>query len=545
MQHSGFTKALPVYICHRFVRRFVDNTQIRRRVVSVLNFTAIDFETANSYRGSPCAVGIVKVRDGMVVHEQSLLVQPPMNVSSFSPFNIGIHGITPTMVANAPQWSEVLPAMMDVIDGDVVVAHNAAFDTGVIRDACNADGIDWPELEFLCTLVLSRAAFSLPSYRLPFVTEACGFPLVDHHNALADAQAVVGIIQDLAAKSKTATVHDLATAYKVRLGRMHAGTYRWAVSISSSSGTSNLALKEANPDADPDGYLYGRVVVFTGGLEIMVRQTAWDEVVRVGGVPEENTTKRTNVLVIGGLRPEQLKPGATLSRKAQKAFELQDAGQEIELMTEADFLQVIGTDQSSGGVSNLVERTPTDRVVVATKLPREQKAPRQLRRSPLPTDQPCSIPECPNIAAFKTRSKPTWCDGHITEILRQGGISPLESFTRPDDWRLTSCLTCGCIAHYRFVYTLDKNAVGEATCRACFWRQWALDSLALQGQFANHTPGSVEAAQQHANANGYEYLAPLQDPSNQHSPHRVECKRCGRISAQRLADIGFGCTCAR
>jgi DNA polymerase-3 subunit epsilon len=39
-----------------------------------LDFTAIDFETANSYRGSPCSVGLVKVRDGQIVDESFTLI---------------------------------------------------------------------------------------------------------------------------------------------------------------------------------------------------------------------------------------------------------------------------------------------------------------------------------------------------------------------------------------------------------------------------------------------------------------------------------------
>lgn len=73
----------------------------------------------------------------------------------------------------------------------------------------------------------------------------------------------------------------------------------------------------------------------------MRRQDAWDEVVRAGGLPEQNTTKTTNVLVLGDFNLATPVPGAALSKKAQRAFELQDSGQEIELMTEADFIQVL------------------------------------------------------------------------------------------------------------------------------------------------------------------------------------------------------------
>ena len=122
----------------------------------MLDYTALDFETANSYRGSPCAVGLIRVRDGMIVDQQRHLMRPPEEVDCFAPFNVWVHGITAEMVVNAPRWHEILPAIVDYIGDDVVIAHNAAFDTGVIRDACAVGGEEWPSLNFLCTLVMAR-----------------------------------------------------------------------------------------------------------------------------------------------------------------------------------------------------------------------------------------------------------------------------------------------------------------------------------------------------------------------------------------------------
>lgn len=306
----------------------------------MLDFTAIDFETANGYRGSPCAVGLVKVRDGIAVDERRWLIRPPEAVDWFAPFNVQLHGITPEMVESAPRWRDVLPLIIDFIDGDPLVAHNAGFDIGVIRYACAVDNIEWPELRFLCTLVLARRAFRLPSYRLPFVTDACGFELQGHHDALADARAVVGIVRSIASAQRTEDLAELAAAHQVVVGRMSAGIHRGSV-CTTGGGGSALVAPEANPNADPDGYLYGRVVVFTGALMSMTRQIAWQEVVRAGGIPAYNTTKRTNVLVLGDFNPANLRPGATFSGKAHRAFQLQDKGQDIELMTELDFLQVL------------------------------------------------------------------------------------------------------------------------------------------------------------------------------------------------------------
>lgn len=307
----------------------------------MLDFTAIDFETANSFRGSPCSVGLVKVRGGVVVDERHWLIRPPEQVDRFDPFNVRMHGITAEMVADAPRWNVVLPQIVNFIGGDVVVAHNAGFDTSVIRYACAADGIEWPSLTFLCTLVIARRAFSLPSYRLPFVTEACGVVLQGHHDALADARAVVDIVRRMVSSGGVDDLHGLAALHGVRVGTMASGIYSGSIRTSPGGSCGALVAPDANSEADVDGYLYGRVVVFTGALMSMTRQLAWDEVVRSGGRPEENTTKRTNVLVLGSFNPGNLRPGAEYSGKVQKAFALQGKGQDIELMTEDDFLRVL------------------------------------------------------------------------------------------------------------------------------------------------------------------------------------------------------------
>ena len=516
----------------------------------MLDFVAIDFETANSYRGSPCSVGLVRVRNGSPVVERHWLIRPPERVDYFDAFNTMIHGITEDMVADAPRWRDALPAIMDFIGDDVVVAHNAGFDTGVIRYACAVDNIEWPELRFLCTMVLARRALSLPSYRLPFVVDALGGSLDEHHNALADARAVADVVSGLARTCNVGDLDALAQAVGVRVGQIRSGIYNGSVAIQR-GGLSNLSRAELNPDADPDGYLYGRVVVFTGTLFSMTRQIAWDECSRVGAVAEKTTTKRTNVLVVGDINEAVLRPGATLTKKAQRAFELQDGGQAIEVMTEDDFLRCLDGKPFAELLSPGDQPVQPSVAVPAhlRKVPPAErpkpKPPKPLHRERIPTDQLCCVEGCTNTAAFKTRSKPTWCDAHIIETQRIGGLKPLEPFTHPDDWQLTECLACTVQAHYRFVYTLDKNRYGEPTCRACYWRAWSGNQRALLGDFANLEPGVYEEAKAFAEENGFDYLGPLSVPSLGGSPHHVRCRRCGRISAQRLGDIGWGCSCSR
>ncbi|MGU3425819.1 PolC-type DNA polymerase III, partial [Microbacterium paraoxydans] len=146
--------------------------------------------------------------------------------------------ITAEMVANAPRRSEILPHIVSFIGNDVVVAHNAAFDTGMVRYACAVDNIEWPELKFLCTLVLARRALSLPSYRLPFVAESLGCELGARHDALADARAVVEIVRRLPQTQSAADTGCLAKSVGVAIGTMGSGVYKGSVATGGGSGRS-------------------------------------------------------------------------------------------------------------------------------------------------------------------------------------------------------------------------------------------------------------------------------------------------------------------
>ena len=135
------------------------------------------------------------------------------------------------------------------------------------------------------------------------------------------------------------TLADLAECFGVSIGHMTAGDYTPSMWRGLGGHAYKLIQPDANPDADQSHPFYGRFVVFTGALMSRTRQAAWDDVVRVGGIPELNVTKRTNVLVVGDINPVVLAPGMVTTGKAAKVFALQDKGQDIEVMTEDDFIR--------------------------------------------------------------------------------------------------------------------------------------------------------------------------------------------------------------
>jgi DNA polymerase-3 subunit epsilon len=280
---------------------------------------------------------MAKVRDGHIVDESSALIHPPAGFDHFDGFNTWLHGINAEMVAGAPSWRRTLERIVRYTGSEPLVCHNAGFDMSVIRYACTADDIPWPTVDFLCTMVLARRAYRLPSYRLPFVAAECGVDLGQHHEAVSDARCAALIAVAMATKQGACTLPDLAESFHVRIGHMQAGCY--SASARRSAGGHGLIRADANPDADPDHPFYGRVIVFTGTLMSRTRQMAWDDVIAAGGIPEPSVTKRTNILVLGDIDPAVLAPGMVTTGKAARAFALQDKGQEIEVMTEDDLLR--------------------------------------------------------------------------------------------------------------------------------------------------------------------------------------------------------------
>ena len=185
-----------------------------------LDFTAIDFETANGSAASPCAVGMVRVRSGKQVASFEMLFQPPSPHNWFSDANIRVHGITPDMVSESPSFIEALGQMLNFIEGDVLIAHNAPFDMGVLRASAAAVRAELPEIDYGCSLKIARKTYNLDSYRLNEVAYAIGHEEFDHHNALADSEACAKIIVHAANRHGVERLEELLTATKLKLARL-------------------------------------------------------------------------------------------------------------------------------------------------------------------------------------------------------------------------------------------------------------------------------------------------------------------------------------
>lgn len=319
-----------------------------------LSFVAIDFETANSFRGSPCAIGLVKVVDGNIHSEYSTLVKPPHGFDNFDGFNVSIHGITAQLVKDKPRFGDLWPEIQKFIGSLPLVAHNAGFDMGVLREALRVSDISWPSIYYACTMVMSRKMYSITSHSLPFVVEASGLSWDEelHHEAQYDALMAAGIAIAMARLNQCDSLDELLNGLKISIGRLEPDGWEGCRSKHASARSPfnrEINVKDivVNSDADQSHHLYGKRVVFTGELSSMTRAEAWKMVGSLGGFPQRGITRETNFLVMGDQDLGVLRLGETRSAKFREAKKRKVEGQNIEVMSEADFLTYLEPESGS------------------------------------------------------------------------------------------------------------------------------------------------------------------------------------------------------
>ncbi|MBS5729108.1 MAG: PolC-type DNA polymerase III [Clostridium sp.] len=162
-------------------------------------FIIFDVETTGLRTGVDrlTEIGAVKYVDGAEKSRFQTFVDPerpiPQNI-------VELTGITDSMVAGAPKEGEAVRKFFEFCgEGSVLVAHNASFDTEVIRSACERNGIEY-NYSHIDTLVLAQSLISgIKNYKLDTISNHFKLPKFDHHRADEDAGALAAIFEKLLA----------------------------------------------------------------------------------------------------------------------------------------------------------------------------------------------------------------------------------------------------------------------------------------------------------------------------------------------------------
>ena len=241
----------------------------------------------------------------------------PMGIQSLT-------GISPDEILKAPPLEQVISSFSNFIGGLPLVAHNAPFDLGFLRIAFSKCGLSLSN-EGIDTLKLARKAFpELEHHTLSCLKEHLGILVDTSHRALPDALAtgelyircteqLVQNRSDLAGEEGTEARP--AAKETTKQARAHCGT-------------------------DPNHPFFHKTIVFTGTMDITRDQAA--SLAEACGAIIKNTVSNQTDYVVAGTRGESSGP---ISAKRKKAEDLITAGASIKILTESEFMKLLGGNE--------------------------------------------------------------------------------------------------------------------------------------------------------------------------------------------------------
>lgn len=153
-------------------------------------FVMLDLETTggSAVHDRITEIAAVRVENGAEVARWSTLVNPGVPIS---PFIQSLTGISDAMVANAPPFEAVAPALLELLEGAVFVAHNVHFDHSFVQKALARMGAEL-QVKTLCTVRLSRKLY--PQHKghgLDAITQRHGLHNQARHRAMGDVDVVL------------------------------------------------------------------------------------------------------------------------------------------------------------------------------------------------------------------------------------------------------------------------------------------------------------------------------------------------------------------
>lgn len=154
-----------------------------------MEWVAFDVETTGLPRTSwPVEIGARRYHDDGTTSEFQTLVNPGVPIPQAV---VRIHGITDHLVAGAPTVRRALERFFSFAEGAVLVAHNAAFDAGIVAYGAARCGVGTPGLAVHDSVRIARRILPhLWSYRLSALRRILHLDTGAEHRALPDAQAV-------------------------------------------------------------------------------------------------------------------------------------------------------------------------------------------------------------------------------------------------------------------------------------------------------------------------------------------------------------------
>lgn len=299
------------------------------------DYVVIDIETTGFSRRDDRIIELaaLKVVDNKIVDEFDSFVNPTIEIP---PFITQLTSITNADVNNAPVFKDIIIDYLKFIDKCYIVGHNiTTFDIGFINQRIY-DTLNTLELQInnsgIDTMYLSRAVFiDKPHHKLGDVCAMLNIDYIGAHRAINDCRITQKCYEVLKTMIITKNI-DVKEGYAEYL------KYRRENKVISDKKAKSKLVTAQKKDFDTNHPLYDKICVFTGSLSLP-RIEFMQKVADVGGINNDNVTRKTDYLIVGDYRNVNLKDGK--STKIKKAEELILQGNDILVISEEDFFDLL------------------------------------------------------------------------------------------------------------------------------------------------------------------------------------------------------------
>ncbi len=289
-----------------------------------------DIEVLNQDPTSICAIGIVELVDQEVQSTYYSLIKPK-NLS-YDMYRYKVHKIKSQSLIHERSFDEVWKEVKHYFDKSIVVAHDIQGDMLYLRETLKSYHIPYPTLQMSCTHVLAHLIYPcLKKYNLKELSKMNGFDFQAHH-ALEDAKATAHLLIEMLHKKNIHTLVQLHQLYHLDFGEMKQNYYRNIISPESASQLLEMNQKE-------DAFLYHQSICFTGKLS-MPKEILEEKTKGVSALYSHQVSHQTNYLVVGKNGFYKVRFG-NKNKKVQKALQLIKQGQDLKIIHENEYLQLL------------------------------------------------------------------------------------------------------------------------------------------------------------------------------------------------------------
>ena len=223
-----------------------DTTAVAKNVIDHPldgKFVVFDIETTGLSQNADkiIEIGAVKIENGVITDRFSSFINPHQLLE---PKIIKLTNINDEMLAEAKDDIDVIPRFLEFIEGSVLVAHNAPFDTGFMRRWCKLNNYKF-DYGFIDTVEFSKVVMpNLENYKLETVCEELDVDLHNHHRAVNDAEATADLFLkeiEIVKKDGVSTVKQLNEYAVSRINpRMIPKYYHIIILVKNMKGLRNL-----------------------------------------------------------------------------------------------------------------------------------------------------------------------------------------------------------------------------------------------------------------------------------------------------------------